>query len=126
MNAVVRNFVIVVAAATGIIVGTGIWHYQINGNGNNGNGTGGGGGGVVIGTFPCPVGGPVNGFVPTILDNYRKSKGLSNGTGFTFNSAGLKNIGQSRVTDMANNNYVGVINSQGQDIPTELAAKGVS
>jgi uncharacterized protein YkwD len=71
----------------------------------------------------CPVGGPVAGsFLPTLINNYRTSKGLSS---LPYDFTKLGGIAQSRVTDMVNNNYVGVINSKGQDITTEMSADKV-
>jgi hypothetical protein len=119
MNAVVRNLLIVVSAVVFIAAGTGIWHFQLGGISNNGSATG---GGVVIGTNPCVAGAVVNGNLLATFQNYRTSIGIP----VANNVPSLAGTAQARLTDMVTNNYVGPINSQGQDITTELASKGVS
>jgi uncharacterized protein YkwD len=70
---------------------------------------------------PCPSekSNPANGF-PDPVNAYRQSIGLPQLKATLPNS-----YADSRINDMLQNNYVGLVNTKGQDISTQLASNGV-
>jgi uncharacterized protein YkwD len=88
------------------------------------NGSGSGGGGVVqwnIGEG-CPLGGDVSDALPAAIHHHRRAQKLQP---VGCDSGELSEIAAARLGDMLARHYVGVINSRGQDIATELNARHV-
>jgi hypothetical protein len=118
MLAIVRNVLVLGAAVGGLIYTATFW------DGGAAPGTP-----AVVTEFTgtvttkpsnnCSITGPLtNGFLPLLINTTRTSMGLP----FVKdqNNTTLNSIAQSRITDMVTFNYVGVVNSSGDDISTQL------